>query len=331
MILAGDIGGTKTNLAYFQMAEGRLRVVRDFSYPSQEFDSLEEVVEKFRTAFPAEIKAAAFGVAGPVVDGRTEATNLSWIVDSRNLAGMLNLEQVGLINDLQATAYGILQLGDEDMLVLNKGVPQRNATIGVIAVGTGLGESALVWDGKRYHAIASEGGHSDFAPRNETEIEVLRFLKRELHRVSYERVLSGPGLRNLYRFFRSGSGSAEPEWLTQAMANGDASAAISDAALNGKDIVCNQALDAFVSLYGAEAGNLALKFLTTGGFFVGGGIAPKILAKLRGGAFMKEFLDKGRYSPLLTNIPVSVVLNDKTALLGAAQYALMLQVRPLVL
>ncbi len=331
MILAGDIGATKTNLAYFRLTDGKIRPDGIASYPSNDFGSLEEVVEKFRSSHSAEIKAAAFGVAGPVVDGRTEATNLSWIVDSRSVARQLGLQQVGLINDLQATAYGILQLNDEDTLVLNKGIPDKGGTIGIIAVGTGLGEGALLWDGRQYRAMASEGGHSDFAPRNELEIEILRFMKRDLARVSYERILSGPGLRNLYRFFRSTAGYPEPEWLTKAMAQSDPSAAISDAALQGKDNVCVQAMDTFVSLYGAEMGNIALKFLATGGVFVGGGIAPKIITKLTDGPFMQAFLDKGRYSPLLSRMPVSVVLNDKTALFGAAHYALMLQTGSLVL
>jgi len=331
MILAGDIGGTKTNLAYFRLTDRKIRPDGVASYPSRDFGSLEEVVEKFRASHPAEITAAAFGVAGPVVDGRTEATNLSWIVDSRSVARQLGLQQVGLINDLQATAYGILQLNDEDKLVLNKGVPDKGGTIGIIAVGTGLGQCALLWDGRQYRAMASEGGHSDFAPRNELEIEILRFMKRDLARVSYERVLSGPGLRNLYRFFRSKAGYPEPEWLTKAMAENDPSATISDAALQGKDNACAQALETFVALYGAETGNIALKFLATGGVFVGGGIAPKIITKLSEGPFLQAFLDKGRYSPLLSKMPVSVVLNDKTALFGAAQYALMLQTGSLVL
>jgi glucokinase len=222
-------------------------------------------------------------------------------------------------------------LADGDKLVLNKGAHVKNGTIGVIAVGTGLGEGALIWDGRQYVAMASEGGHSDFAPRNDLEIEILRFLKRELARVSYERVLSGPGLRNLYRFFRSTAGYPEPQWLFDAMKDGDPSAAISDAAIQEKDDACVRSLDTFVSLYGAEAGNIALKFLATGGVFVGGGIAPKILSKLSEGSFLKAFMDKGRYSPLLSGIPVAVVLNDKTALLGAAQYALMLQAGSLVL
>jgi glucokinase len=331
MILAGDIGGTKTNLAYFRLDGGRLRPDGSTSYPSNDFGSLEEAVQKFRASFPGTITAAAFGVAGPVVDGRTEATNLSWIVDSRSVAKVLGLPQVGLINDLQATAYGVLQIGDEDKLVLNKGVHVKDGTIGIIAAGTGLGQGALVWDGRRYHAMASEGGHSDFAPRSDTEIEILRFLKRDLARVSYERVVSGPGLGNLYRFFRSKAGYPEPDWLTKAMADADPPAVISDAALQGKDPACVEALETFVSLYGAETGNIALKFLATGGVFVGGGIAPKIIARLREGSFMKAFLEKGRYSPLLSQMPVAVVLNDKTALYGAAHYALMLQTGSLIL
>jgi len=325
MILAGDIGGTKTNLAYFRLTDGKLQPVESASYPSRDFGSLEEVVSKFLKSFPAEIGSAAFGVPGPVVNGRTETTNLKWVVDSALVAPLLKLEQVGLINDLQATAYGALRLDEKDKLVLNQGTPHQGGTIGVIAAGTGLGEGALVWNGKQYMAVASEGGHSDFGPRNDVEDQILRFFRREFGRVSCERTVSGPGLHNLYRFFRSLADYPEPAWLAAAIAKGDPSATISQAATEGKDKVSTLALDTFVSLYGAEAGNLALKFLATGGVFVGGGIAPKIAGKLQEGEFMKSFMTKGRYSPLLSRVPVSVMLNDKTALYGAAHYALMLE------
>ena len=323
MILAGDIGGTKTNLAYFKSDHGKLTLLKTLGYPSREFASLDDVVRKFRDSFPADVECAAFGVPGPVVRGRTETTNLKWVVDSAPLADLLKLDHVGLLNDLQATAYGVLHLEARDKLVLNEGVPAHEGSMAVIAAGTGLGESGLIWDGREYKAVASEGGHSDFAPRDDVEDQLLIFLRGEFGRVSYERVVSGPGLRNLYRFFRTRVNYPEPEWLAKAIADGDPSAAVAQAAQGGKDEAASLALERFVSLYGAEAGNLALKILATGGVYVGGGIAPKVVAELQEGSFMTSFKAKGRYSPLLARMPVCVMLNDRIALSGAAHFALM--------
>ncbi|MBM2841758.1 MAG: Glucokinase [Bacteroidetes bacterium] len=323
MILAGDVGGTKTNLAYF-VAEGQsLTPTLVKSYPSQQYRSLNEVVQRLLSEHPAEISAAAFGIAGPVVDGRSKLTNLGWEVDSREVAALLKLHSVGLVNDLQATAYGTLRLSHQEKLVLNAGVPQPHAPIAVIAAGTGLGEGALIWDGRRYRAIPSEGGHTDFGPRNEVEIELLRFLTKKFGRVSYERIVAGPGIVNLYEFFRSRANSPEPPWLRERIAAGDPSAAISQAGMDGADPVCVEVLTTFASLYGAEAGNLALKILATGGVYVGGGIAPKILPIIKQ-HFIEAFTTKGRYSNLMKQMPVYIVLNDKTALVGAAHYALVM-------
>lgn len=323
MILAGDIGGTKVNLAYFEVKGELLTPVLLKSYPSREFQSLNELLRRLSADHPAEITAAAFGVAGPVVDGRSKLTNLGWVIDSRDVSSLLKLKNVGLINDLGATAYGALRLSEGEKLVLNAGVPQPHAAIAVIAAGTGLGEGGLIWDGRRYRAIPSEGGHTEFGPRNETEIELLRFLLTKYSRVSYERILAGPGFVHLYEFFRSKAAYPEPQWLKDRMAAGDQAAAISAAGLGATDEVCVQVVSMFASVYGAEAGNLALKILGTGGVYVGGGIAPKILPMIKK-HFMESFTTKGRYSDLMQRMPVYVMLNEKAALFGAAHYAMVM-------
>ncbi len=321
MILAGDVGGTKTNLAYAEVVGDSIKAVLIRSYSSRQYTSLGEVVARMLEEHPVGITAAAFGIAGPVVDGRSKLTNLGWDVDARQVAGQLKLNTVGLINDLEATAYGTLGLSDSEKVTINHGVPQARGNIAVIAAGTGLGEGGLVWNGTRYQAIASEGGHTDFGPRNETEIDLLRFLSKKFGRTSYERIIAGPAFPDVYEFFRSRASYPEPVWLQDQMKQEDASAVISKAGIEHKDEVCTQVLDLFVSLYGAEAGNLALKFLATGGVYIGGGIAPKILDKIREGVFLESFVRKGRYTNLLKHMPVYVITNDKTALLGAAHFA----------
>ncbi len=322
MILAGDIGGTKANLAYFLEEGHTLTLKAEASFPSQKYHSLEEVIDRMLFDHPVEITKAAFGIAGPVVDGKSKLTNLGWEVDSRRVSDMLKLESVGLINDLQATAYGTLRLSPDDKLVLQAGAPQPGSPIAVIAAGTGLGESALVWDGQQYRAIPSEGGHTDFGPRNEVEVELLRFLTAKFGRVSYERIVAGPGFVNLYEFFRSKAEYPEPGWLKEKLRSEDPSAAISQTGVEGKDQACVETVETFASVYGAEAGNLALKVLATGGVYVGGGIAPKILPVIQK-HFVDAFVTKGRYTGIMKQMPVCVVLNEKTALVGAAHYALM--------
>jgi glucokinase len=322
MILAGDIGGTKTNLAYFTEDGGVLTQHFARSYPSKQHPSLSAIIKQFIQESPQMIDEAAFGIAGPVVNGRCEATNLPWVVDARSIASEFGVKRVGLLNDLEATAYGVLRLQAKDKLPLNTGIAQQHAAIAVIAAGTGLGEGGLAWNGTRYQTLPSEGGHSDFAPRNELEIQLLRFLLTKYTRVSNERLVSGMGIVNIYQFFRTQVNYREPQWLADEM-RGDAAAAISSAALAGKDEACIKTMEMFVSLYGAEAGNLALKLLSTAGVHIGGGIAPKILPLLQQATFMDAFTNKGRLSSLMMNMPVFVVLNDKTALLGAAHYALL--------
>jgi glucokinase len=261
------------------------------------------------------------GVAGPVRHGRSEATNLPWVIDSQEIARQLNLPRIGLINDWEAGAYGIVALEATDFETLNLGTDVEGNRA-IIAAGTGLGEVGLFWDDKEYRPFASEGGHVDFAPRNNIEMDLLDYLLKRHSRVSVERVISGPGLLNLYQFLKDTGRGEEPAWLIDQMRQKDPPTVITENALHGKSSLCSQALDLFVSLYGAEAGNLALKVMATGGVYLGGGIAPKIVAKLKEPVFMNAFTAKGRMKPLLQAIPVRVILNPKVALLGAARYAL---------
>jgi len=322
MILAGDIGGTKTVLALFDGRTGPLMPVREATLASRQYARFEDVLQTFLgDRAPGEIAAACFGVAGPVVDGRVVTTNLPWQLDEAALLLTIPTTRVRLLNDLEATAQGVLGLGPESLYTLQPG-RSRTGNIAVIAAGTGLGEALLVWDGSRHLVTASEGGHADFGPRSEIEVDLLQFLRKDHVHVSYERVVSGPGLRDIYRFVRATSGIAEPAWLTERMATGDPSAAIAAAGLGSEDVNATRALEIFVSAYGAEAGNLALKGLAVGGVFVAGGIAPKILPRLGDGPFVESFRSKGRMAELLADIPIQVVLESRTALLGAAQVAL---------
>jgi glucokinase len=320
VILAGDIGGTHARLALFDIQQGRLCVHGESMYPSKESRGLDEIVAKFVAEQGPRPTAACFGVAGPVRNGRVETSNLPWVVESATLAKELGLESVLLINDLEANAWGIGALDGEHIVQLNqvKGHPTGNQA--VISAGTGLGEAGLYWDGKRYHVFASEGGHCDFAPRNELETRLLHSLVARFGHVSYERVLSGPGLVNIFHFLRESGSGHPPAWLMEDMIKGDPAAAISRAAMDGTCPLSVQALDLMISIYGAEAGNLALKVMSTGGMYIGGGIAPKILPKLSGPLFMQAFLSKGRMQPLLETIPVKVITFEKTALYGAARF-----------
>jgi glucokinase len=321
MILAGDIGGTNTRLAFFEGTPDRLQPVDIEIFPSSQFSGPAEMVRKFLDAHPNPVDAVCFGLPGAVVNGRVEPANLPWVVDARQMSADLGLAGITLINDLLANAHGIALLEESDFVVLNPGVPAKGNRA-LISAGTGLGEAGLYADARGgYHPFPSEGGHVDFAPRNELEMDLLRYLMGRFDHVSYERVLSGPGLHNIYQFLRDTGRGAEPAWLAEQIAQGDPSAAISKSALEGTSGICVQALDIFVSLYGAEAGNLALKVLATGGAYVGGGIAPKIVRKLSSTAFMKSFSAKGRSGGILKDIPVRVITNDKTALLGAGRVA----------
>jgi len=320
MILAGDIGGTNARLAYFQPQNGDLCLISERVFPSREYNEFGEIVSQFLDDSKARPEVACFGIAGPVRNGRVETSNLPWIIDQSRLAKQIQLPATLLINDLEANAWGIGALGLQDLVSLNQVAPSTGNQA-VIAPGTGLGEAGLLWDGAKHHVFACEGGHADFAPQGDLQIELLKFLAGRFGHVSYERVLSGPGLVNVYEFLRKKGCGDEPAGFAAELAQGDAAAAISRAALNGNNLLAERALDLWVSVYGAEAGNLALKAMATGGVFLGGGISPKILSRLSGPLFMKAFLDKGRLRPLLESIAVRVVTNDKAGLLGAARCA----------
>ena len=321
MILAGDIGATNSRLAFFTERGGRLEPVVEATYASRDHANLEAIVKAFVSAHDLPIDVACFGIAGPVRHGRSDTTNLPWDVDAQDLARALRLRSVGLLNDLEAHAYGIAMLAPEDFMTLNQGAVDASGNAAVIAAGTGLGEAGLYWNGQQHLPFAGEGGHTSFAPSDPLQIELLRFLSHEFGHVSWERVLSGPGLYNIYRFLRDTGRGEEPDWLTEKMQQHDPSAVISQAALADTSVLCRQALDLFVVLYGAEAGNMALKLMATAGVYVGGGIAPKIIQKLTDSTFMEAFVAKGRLKPLLQAIPVRIIMNDKVALLGAARFA----------
>jgi glucokinase len=310
MDIAGDIGGTHTRLALFDPGVAGPAAVE--VYRSGEHGGLEAMISAFLAAHPATIERACFGVAGPVQNGHAKTTNLAWPVDAPSVAQVLGIEHVGLVNDLYANAYGIADLGPDDIETLREGDPTMGGNAAVISAGTGLGEAGLFWDRHRYHVFASEGGHTDFGPRDEDELALRAYLARNHAHVSYERVCSGMGLVAIHDFLahRAGRGGGRTD-----------ASAITKAALDGSDDICSQALDMMVRIYGAEAGNLALKLLATGGIYVGGGIAPRILPRLQDGSFLEALDAKGRFAGLLSRIPVHVILNDRTALLGAARLA----------
>lgn len=318
LILAGDIGGTKTNLGLFDIVDRTMTLRREQSYASRNYPGLESIIDEFTSG--GVLVAACVGVAGPVIEGRSTTTNLPWHVDSQSLASLLKLNSVALINDLEATAHGISELKPDEFVTLNEGTAEPgNAAL--IAAGTGLGAASLFWDGQELMPSASEGGHVDFAPRNQLEILLLQDQLTRHRHVSVERVLSGPGLFVIYEFLRDINYAKQSSAVAERFKDRDPSSVVGNAALAGECELCVKALDMFAGIYGAVAGNIALQLKATAGIYVGGGIAPKIIEKLRDGTFMKAFTDKGRLSSLLEAIPVRVIMNDKTALLGAARVA----------
>ena len=321
MILAGDVGGTKVHLALYDFTNGKLKYTREERFPARDYSGLEAIVKEFLAADQA--TAACFGVPGPVRDGRLRLTNLPWTLDCRELTVSLGIPHVFLINDLEANGYGIAELTSEQIHTLSEGDTSQIGNRALIAAGTGLGEGMLIWNGHTHIPIPSEGGHSDYSPRNEDEIDLLRFLKQKYNgRVSWERVVSGMGMTNIYEFLRDVRGMEEPVWLAEQIAEaGDPNSVITEVGLAAKSEICEKTLDMFVSAYGAEAGNLALKVLSVGGLYIGGGIGPRILEKLKDGTFIRAFQDKGRLSQLLINTPVRVILESRAAVLGAAAFA----------
>ncbi len=347
MILAGDIGGTKTHLALYDWTGERIDPVRLETFHSADYASLDEMLTEFLAPpkapltvdqleqtnveaassvpvtqdTPFSLEAACFGVAGPVFQNHSRTTNLPWVVDGPALSKQFDIRHVQLLNDLEAMAHGILLLRPDELVTLNAGTrPSHKQAIALIAAGTGLGESILFWDGSRYRPTPTEGGHTDFAPNSDQEIDLLRYVRSQYLHVSYERVLSGPGLLSIYEYLRDAKKN-EPTWLAEKIKAGDPAAEIAEAGLKGQAEIAKQTLDLFTSIYGAEAGNLALKAMAINGVYLGGGIAPKLLPKLKDGTFMKGFTNKGRYKRLMTQIPVHVVMNQHTGLLGAAAMA----------
>jgi glucokinase len=323
MLLVGDIGGTKTNLAIYPLERPPGEPLAEKTFPSTRYPNLESLVREFLAEMDMQVDRAAFGVAGPVVAGRVRATNLPWEIQADHLRRVLSLSSVQLLNDLEAIAQAIPFVKEPDLHVLNVGKPVTGGAMALIAPGTGLGEAFLTWDGSRYRAYPSEGGHVGFAPTNRLETELLQYMRDQYQfdHVSYERVCSGLGLPNIYAFLKDRGEAEEPPWLTEQLATAkDPTPVIIHAALNREKTceLCGATLRTFVSILGAEAGNLALKVLATGGVYLGGGIPPRILPALENGRFMKAFTAKGRLSGFMTNLPVRVILNPKLALLGAA-------------
>jgi glucokinase len=323
MILAGEIGATRTRLAAFETKGNKLERVVERIYASQEHSGLSQIIAGFIKTEGIPVQSACFGVAGPVKGGRSKISNLPWVIDSRELAQQLRLNSIGLLNDLEAYAYGIDALESNDFITLSEGSEEAEGNRAVISARTGLGMAGLFWDGFRHHPFACEGGHTDFAPRNDLEMKLLAYLQKKYGHISCERILSGPGIKNIYDFLRDSKKADEPKWLKEQMsAAQDPPALISQLALESKSAICEQTLSMFVSIYGAETGNCALNFMSTGGVFIGGSIAAKIVPKMRDPIFMQSFLDKGRMEPLLREMPVKIVLNDDSGIIGGARYTL---------
>jgi glucokinase len=319
IVLAGDIGGTKTNLGLFSVGRRRPELIRMASFHSAEASGLSEMLHRFLgDGNESAIASTCFGVAGPVVQGRCKITNLTWEVSEQEIRDEFRFSRVKVINDLTATGYGVTVLEASEKLTLNEGASDSNGAVGLVAPGTGLGVAILTPREGRLQPWPSEGGHVDFAPRNEREVSLWRRLSKNEDHVSVERLVSGPGLHAIYSWLKEFEEYEEPPWLSERMKSGDPSAVISEAALNGEAPVCVEALNMFISMLGATCGNLALTALTTGGLYLGGGIPPKIIPKLVTGLFMEAFTDKGRFKSILSRMPVNVILNDKIALMGAA-------------
>lgn len=321
LILSGDIGGTKTYLALFSLRDGVLEAVREGAYQNDRYSGPEEVLRDFlRVGEARAIESASFGIACPVVGNRCVLTNLNWTVDGNAMKGTFGLKKLTLLNDLESIGWGVELLSPHDFLVLQQGI-SRQGNAALIAAGTGLGEAILFWNGSTHVPSASEGGHTDFGPKNPGEAELLDFLMKKYGHVSYERIVSGMGIENIYEFMRAKKNGGEPEWLKERFAAEGVAPVVSEEGMKGSDKDCVEALRMFVSVYGAEAGNLALKSLATHGVYIGGGIAPKIIDALSDGTFLNAFEDKGRFRDFMKTIPVRVILNDRTGLIGAANHA----------
>lgn len=318
-VLAGDIGGTNARLAVVEVVAGAPpTILHSSQYPSRDFDGLAPIVREFRRAVDAHVESAAFGLAGPVVGDECRTPNLPWRIDRRALAEEVGIPRTALLNDFRALGYGIPWLRPTEVLTLQEGEPMAAGPIAILGAGTGLGEGFLLWGGTGYEVHSSEGGHADLAARDELQWGLVRYLRAEFGNASYERILSGPGLVNAYRFLAQSGYAPEQPAVREEMQRHDPAAVVSRHGLAGDDELCSRALEMFVSVYGAQAGNLALTVLATGGVFLAGGIAPRIVDRLRGGTFLDAFRQKGRLTPFLSTVPVYVVTSGDVAVIGAA-------------
>ncbi len=322
VILTGDIGGTHSRIGIYRIAPNHsYQSIKERIFPSKQYRGLEEMLQEVLKGC-GRLDGACLGVAAPIVGNRVKLTNLPWVIDQKKLQKRLGVKRFSLINDLVANAYGLRMLKKKDLVVLNQG-KKRRGNVALISAGTGLGEAILFWDGRNFHPSPSEGGHVEFGPRSPLEMELLEYLLDRFDHVSYERILTGEGLFRIYQFLSEVKKlEKDPPWLLEKMERGDPASVISQAARDRESGLCMMALDLFSSIYGAEAGNLALKALAIGGVYIGGGIAPRILWKLREGTFMDAFKEKGRYSRMMEEIPVKVILNERAGLLGALSYAM---------
>lgn len=322
-ILAGDIGGTKTKLGIFSSTAGPHYAEVQETYRSGKYDSLRAIVKQFLSETEEEIAFASFGVAGPVVGGRAKITNLKWVIEEHDLSQALGGIPVRLLNDLNAISHSVTMLEEDDFETLNSGEPDPHGAIGVVAPGTGLGEGFLVWDGARHIPAPSEGGHTDFGPSSLEEVDLLIYLQRKYDHVSYELICSGMGMPNIYAHLKDSGRFIEPGWLREKLdSEGDQTPVIVRAATEEIVDIAVATLERFIAILGAEAGNLALKVLATGGIYLAGGIPPRILPQLKRGEFMRAFTNKGRFFDLLSRIPVHVILQPDVALYGAAKHGL---------
>lgn len=323
MLLAGDIGGTKTHLVLFKPGKEREIGIQEY-YPSKIYPTLQALIASFLSKHRVSVDCAVLGIAGPVENNRCKATNLPWEIDGKDLEMTLKIPRVALINDLEANAYGLEILRPDELETLYEGEKNARGNRALISAGTGLGEGGLYWDGKKHHPFACEGSHVDFGPRDEREVQLLLFLKQRYSHVSYERVVSGMGLVTLYKFLSDQNPAKISREVEEQMLQEDPGMVVTRHAMAGTCFLCEETLNWFVSLYGSEAGNLALKIFALGGVYIGGGIAPKILPFMRKPIFLESFLDKGRMKAILEKMPIRIVLNENTALYGAMHYALKL-------
>lgn len=324
MILAGDIGGTKTNLALYEYKGGELKIKDKHQFASQDYKSFTDVIQEFILSNKIKnIDAVCLGIAGPIINGICHTTNLPWIIDTKELQKVCKTSKVKLLNDLEATAYGMLYLKEDEFVDVNPNAKKIEANRAVIAAGTGLGEAILFYDGNNYYPIGSEGGHCDFAALNTLQDELLLWMrKRHSDHVSVERLVSGVGIYTIYEFLREKNFAKESKIMMELKEGEDKNAMVTQCALKESDPLCLETMRLFVEIYAAEAGNLALKSLSLGGVYIGGGIAPKILPFLTDGNFLNTFINKGRFKKTLSNMEVKISLNQNTALLGAAHFAI---------